>query len=433
MAKRYLEDDVKLHADFDDPMVMDFPAAKANQPSEIDYREKFNLFAQTVNVSASDIYDEETRTRLMDLCSKYYAGNEQEISFLEQFGRSYKAEQALVWYTRGSCLNRLLCRAFLEQDMSILVDMYSFIADIDRNIQNSSAKKATPVHLYRGQLLSTEEHARLKDNLHQVVTMQCFLMGQTSRDETVRLLQNMPPSSSNFKRILFDIEATTDYSTIGQGANTSVLFKLGSTFRVVEVTDTTIKLSQYPTAHCTKADLITESPLIIRGLLTYLKHGPPQAIAYFQQSLADTSNNDLALRASIYGQLGFLHQKLGEHSTATKMYEQSLDYGARQFSSYFFYLDRAAEYHGTVTGDWEKANAIWLQKLSIQRSFASEEEQGRTYENLARAALETKQYADSVEYITLAMKGLPVDHPHLSYLHQQLDKAKVLLQGQRKA
>ena len=429
MAKRYLEDDVKLHADFDDPMVMDFD----NQTSEVEYRKKFNLFVQTVNVSASDIYDNETRTRLMDLCSEYYYGNEQELAFLEQFNRSYTFEQALTWYMRGSCLHRLLCRAFLEHDMSILVDMYSFIADIDRNIEKSTIKPTSPVHLYRGQLLSNEQYALVKNNLHQVVTMQCFLMGQTSRDETLRLLQNIQPSSSNFKRILLEIEATTDYTMTGNGTHTSALFRLGSTFRVADVTETTVKLVQYPVAHSTHSDLSHESPSIIRGLLSYLKYGATPAIAYFKEILSETANNDLAIRSSIYGQLGFLEQQLGNHSAATKMYEQSLQYGARQFTSYLFYLDQAAQYHGAVVGDWKKAEAIWLQKLTIQQSFASEEERGRTYENLARAALETKQYAESINFISSALKALPADHPHHASLHEQMNNAKTHLVEQPKA
>lgn len=429
MAKRYLEDDVKLHADFDDPMVMSFD----NQTSDIKYREKFNLFVQTVNVSASDIYDNETRARLMDLCSDYYDGNEQELDFLVQFSLRYKCEQALTWYMRGSCLHRLLCRAFLEHDMSILVDMYPFIADIDGNIEKSIIKQTSPVHLYRGQLLSNEQYALLKNNLQQMVTMQCFLMGQTSRDETLRLLQNIQPSSSNFKRILFEIEATTDYTMTSNGTTPSALFRLGSTFRVVDVTETTIKLVQYPVAHSSHSDLSNESPSIIRGLLLYLKDGATPAIAYLKQILSDTANSDLAIRSSIYGQLGFLQQQLGNHSAATKMYEQSLQNGARQFTSYLFYLDQAAQYHGSVVGDWEKAKAIWFQKLTLQQSFASEEEKGRTYENLARAALETKQYADSVDYISSAMKALPADHPHLASLHEQLNKAKSHLVEQPKA
>ena len=95
-----------------------------------------------------------------------------------------------------------------------------------------------------------------------------------------------------------------------------------------------------------------------------------------------------------------------------------------QFSVYLFYLDQAAQYHATVVGDWEKAKTIWLQKLNIQHAFVSEEEKARTYENLARVALETKQNADIIQYTLAAIKCLPNDDPHLPSLQQQLESAR---------
>jgi hypothetical protein len=71
-------------------------------------------------------------------------------------------------------------------------------------------------------------------------------------------------------------------------------------------------------------------------------------------------------------------------------------------------------------GDWTKAKAIWLQQLSIQRAFQSEEAIGRTYENVARAAIAGKQHVDAIEYVSLAIKSLPNDHPRLASLQEQL-------------
>ena len=106
------------------------------------------------------------------------------------------------------------------------------------------------------------------------------------------------------------------------------------------------------------------------------------------------------------------------------MYEQSLQQGEMQFGLYHFYLDQAAHYHADVLGDWKKARAIWTTKLTTQQSAPSNNEKGRTYENLARDALKTEQYPDAIEYTTLAMACFPADHSHRSILQQQLDLAK---------
>ena len=419
---------MKLHSDFDDPIVIDIPDHSYSLPEQMEYREKFNLFVQTVHVNATDIYDARTRERLIDICLTYYDGNEKETKAIEDFNTNYKSEEALSWYIRGSCFHRLLSRAFLEHDFSILVDMYSLIVDIDRCIgKQTSTSENKMINLYRGQFLSPQLFDAVKNSSGRLVTMQCFLMAQTSRSETEESLKTMPNRRVNFKPVLFEIEAMKDYTVIkSPSASTSqmVLFRLGSTFRIVDVTDTSIKLSQYSSIHHRQNDLCTESPIVIRGLLTYLKHGTLSGIAYFRQILPTIPSNNYAVRAACLGQMAHFQQKKGDHQTAKTLYKESLAAGAQQFQQYFFYLDQAADYHGTVLHDWSTAKVLWQQKLSIQQSFASEQEKVRTYECLARASMELKDYAHVMEYTSAAMKGLPADDQHRSVLQEQYDQAK---------
>lgn len=427
MARRYLEDDVKLHTDFDDPIVIDISDDSTSSTEEIDYREKFRLFIQTVHVNATDIYDRRTSERLIDICLDYYDGNDKETNVIEDFHVNYKSEEALTWYMHGSCFHRLLSRAFLEHDFSILVDMYSFIVDIDRSIGKQMSNENTKISLYRGQFLSPNLFESLKKSSGHLITMQCFLMAQTSQKETEDLLKNMPNSNTKFKRILFEIEAMKDYTVIkNPSASTSqmVLFRLGSTFRIVDVTDTCIKLSQYLPINHWQNDLCSESPIVIRGLLTYLKHGTLSGIAYFRQTLPILSQNDYTLRAACLGQMAYLQRKKGDHQSAKELYKESLAIGAQQFRQYFFYLDQAAEYHAHVLHDWNTAKSLWQQKLSMQQSFANEQDKVHTYECLARASMALKEYDQVIEYISAAMKGLPIDDPHRSILQEQADQAK---------
>jgi len=395
--------------------------------NNIEYQEKFTLFLKTVNVNAKDVYDNQTRKRLINMCEEYYDDNDNEINFIEEFSHSYKSDDAISWYMRGFCLHRLLSHAFNDHDMTLLVDMYSFIVDINRNIQEQSIKQSSSLRVFRGQFISNEILALLKSNINQMITMQCFFSAQTSRDETLHLLQSIEPNDTSFKRILFEIDISKEYTLIDNNqpsTSKTVLFMLGTVFKIVDVTETTVTLSQYTSHLNSSYDLTNESPLIIRGILTYLKDGTRQAIQYFQDILKNRSFIDLATKSSIYGQLGYLMQKLGDKRTATEMYEQAMSYGTQQFGLYIFYLDQAAQYHAIVLGDWEKAKAIWIQKLNIQNIFLSKEEKAQTYENLARAALETKQHDKTVEYTLAAIQHLPHDHPHLPFLQQQLECAR---------
>ena len=408
MAKRYMEDDIKLHTDFDEPIVIDDNA---------EYREKFLLFLKTVNVNAKDIHDKQTRKHLITMCMEYYRDNENEKSFMKNFSQSYKPEEAISWYMRGSCLHRLLSRAFIDQDMSVLVDMHSFIVDINRHILTQGIKQSSPIRVFRGQFLSNERLNQLKDNINQTVTMQCFLSAQTSRDEALHLLQSIEPIDTTFKRILFEIDVIQDYYS----ASKTVLLTLGAVFKIIDATESTVVLSQCVSHLNDNHELANESPLILRGILTYLKDGTSEGIKYFEQILRNPSQTDIALHSSVYGQLGYLRQKSGDLGVATKMYEQVMHNGTMQFGLYLFYLERAAQYHAVVLGDWEKAMNIWIQKLNIQNAFLSNEEKVQTYENLARAALQTKHYDKTIEYTLAAIENLPNDHPRLPFLQQQLE------------
>jgi tetratricopeptide (TPR) repeat protein len=257
--------------------------------------------------------------------------------------------------------------------------------------------------------------------------MQCFFSAQTSHDVALNLLQGIEPNDSTFSGILFEIDALQDYTCVDNtesSTSKTVLFMLGTVFKIIDVTETTIKLSQCVSYLNDNYELANESSLVIRGILTYLENGPEEAIEYFTEILRNQSQINLTLVSSIYGQLGYLYQKLGNVHVATDMYEKAMHNGTMQIGLYLYYLDQTAKYHATVLGDWEKAKTLWTQKLTIENTFLSEKEKAQTYENLAHASLETKHYAKTIEYTSAAIQSLPNDHPHLPVLQQQLEYAK---------
>lgn len=409
-----------MHTDFDEPMVMDLLATK----DDTNYQNKFTLFLKAVYTHTNGIYDLEVRHRLIDTCTPYYQGNLKETEFLKDFYRTYKPEEAISWYMRDCCLHRILARAFIERDISLLANMYSFIVDINRNIQQKSVKVSSILRVYRGQFLSKDQLNQLQINRQQIVTMQCFFSAQTSREETSRLLNTIEPIGNHNQRILFEIDISQDYTIINADLTSTsniVLFKLGARFRIVEVTDTTVVLSQYISSLTVNEELAHESPVAIRGILTYLKDGTNEAIKYYEDILRKSSTIDLITEASIYGQLAYLKQETGNLGGATKMYEQAMTTGRKPLELHLFYLEQAAQYHSSVVNDWEKAKILWLEKLDIQNALLLKEEKAQTYENLATAAMKTAQAAQAAEYTSSAIALLPTDHPRLQILQQQFE------------
>ena len=426
-AKRYLEDDVRLQANLDNVVVIDLPGDDEKQ-----YREKFALFLATINANTDNVNSSSAgRTHLIEMCSEYYDGNIEETDFIEEFSRSYKPDMAISWYLRQSCFGRLLSRAFTIHDMNLLVDMYPFIVDLNRNIQKEQSlpQSSSVLQVFRAQFMSTERISLFKKNIGQIITMQCFLCAQSSRDAALNLLHDVKTNDSALIPILFEINVTEKSALINNtpsNTSQSILFMLGSTFRITDVTETSILLSQCYSDSNDYYDLANEPSSITKGIHVYLKNGYVPAIEYFEKILLDLLPSDLTTRASVCSQLGYLRQKQGKLDMATEMYAQSMHNDTMHLGRFLHNLDRAAHYHALVLGDWTKAKTLWLQQLSIQRAFQSEETIVQTYEKLARGAIAAKQPADAVEYTLAAIKSLPNDHPRLAFLHEQLECSKKL-------
>jgi len=119
----------------------------------------------------------------------YYNHNENDTNFLKDFSKSYQSNEALRWYIPRFCLHRLLSRAFIDHDMTALVDMYLFIFDINRNIQQKNTSHRSSIRLFRCQLISGEKFDFFKNHINQLIITQCFLLAYTSRGETSQMIR----------------------------------------------------------------------------------------------------------------------------------------------------------------------------------------------------------------------------------------------------
>ena len=75
------------------------------------------------------------RNELIDICKKNYKGNKQEMSIIDEFEKTYKAENAIWWYTREACFYRMMNKALRVQDYDILFALRFFITDIAKQLK----------------------------------------------------------------------------------------------------------------------------------------------------------------------------------------------------------------------------------------------------------------------------------------------------------
>ncbi|CAF5037344.1 unnamed protein product, partial [Rotaria sp. Silwood1] len=115
------------------------------------------------------------QTELITICKKAYEGNTFEMTNLHEFENKYSPTKAL-------CENIHMIFLFRQ-----------FISDIQHQLKENQVK--SPIKVYRGQMISSDELKRLKEHCAQFISMNSFI--STSTDEQqARVFLNVPNSAS---------------------------------------------------------------------------------------------------------------------------------------------------------------------------------------------------------------------------------------------
>jgi hypothetical protein len=72
------------------------------------------------------------RDELISLCQKEYKDNRVELNILDEFKKDYVSDRSLWWYTRESCLYRLMNKALRVQNIDLLF-LFRFLFEILEN------------------------------------------------------------------------------------------------------------------------------------------------------------------------------------------------------------------------------------------------------------------------------------------------------------
>ena len=247
------------------------------------------------------------RAELLSACKQEYEGNTIELDKLLDFETNYSFNKALWWYTRDSFFYRTLNAALRRQDARMIILYRSCISDIYRHLQVHQCKE--PVRVYRSQLMSSGEIKKLQQYKGQFVSMNSFL--STSSEQPMALFYMGDRSQGiDLERVLFEIDANPTAAAVKPFADISpyscfkseleVLFMLGSTFRLEDVTRGDDQV------WTVKMTLCSDDEHHLKQVLAYMKD---------QNGLGETN----------FHTLGKLLWKLGQSPLAEKYYTQLLD------------------------------------------------------------------------------------------------------------
>jgi tetratricopeptide (TPR) repeat protein len=172
---------------------------------------------------------------------KTYEGNKKELAVVEEFSKTYSRDNVIKWYTRESFVYRMLNKALRVQNIDLLFLFRFFILDLQDELYKYRC--LSPVHLYRGQVMSKEEVEILKNSVGNLISINSFLSTTVDRYVALGFLRD---DTNDLEQVLFEITADPRVTTKPFADITpfsyfkgekEVLIMVGSVFRIANVTN----------------------------------------------------------------------------------------------------------------------------------------------------------------------------------------------------
>lgn len=231
---------------------------------------------------------------MINQCRDYYRHDSSNLEMVDKFERTYEPSHAINWYTRPSFVAGLVNKALRTEDIDLLYTFRFFIVDLSESIRSLSVAQSTgeTYHLYRGLTLSSDEIDKFLSNIGNLLSPNGFMSTSRSADVAVIYGENA----------MFKIEVDTSLKICADikeqsniGDEEEVLFDLGSTFRIEDVSynnETSrwiIKLVAVPDGVELKRELYDYHKIIhtdiFFGELIYLMGQYERAKRYFRNIL----------------------------------------------------------------------------------------------------------------------------------------------------
>lgn len=192
---------------------------------------------------------------ILKLARTFYADNDLELQRIDRFDRTYKAVEALKWYSSDSFVYRLLNKAIRTENIDLLFACRFFIVDLHRQltslhesyIERLRSSNLNEHKVYHGQLMTEDDFTKLQTNVNQLISINSFL--STSIDPDVALIfSGNDAIHSTMKSVLFEITINVaetmavyryPFADISAYSNFTeekeVLFSLGAMFRIEDI------------------------------------------------------------------------------------------------------------------------------------------------------------------------------------------------------
>jgi len=196
----------------------------------------------------------EAKQEMIDELRRVSSDNDIFLKQINDFELNYHSNAAIQWYTRDSCLYRLINRALRYEDIELvikyrffIIDLYQKLDELHKQIINSNNySEQTLLTYYRGQLMSSTEIDQFKQHIGTLISINTFFSTTSSLDIALMFAggSTLEGITSN-RPVIFSIEVNTLIKNTRPYANINfystyeeedeVLFALGSVFSIEKV------------------------------------------------------------------------------------------------------------------------------------------------------------------------------------------------------
>ncbi|CAF3404239.1 unnamed protein product, partial [Rotaria sp. Silwood2] len=188
--------------------------------------------------------DKNAKTDMICKLKECYRNNNKQLKLIDEFDRTYQAEDALRWYTSQPFIYKQVNRALRTEDIEQLHQFRYFIAGLCSNITKEHQyirELVDNIKLYRGFVMSTTEFEKFKKHVGKLVSINGFLSTSRAKD-VAKVFAGKPVH--NKRSVLFEIECDVDhlqdaiiFADIARFSKhpdeQEVLFDLGPTFEIL--------------------------------------------------------------------------------------------------------------------------------------------------------------------------------------------------------
>ena len=446
-----IESEQKNHGKHNDPIALTFFSVN-NDKSTTGLNGHFVQSLLLIDALLRMKSEESDKKALISLFRKKY-DKEADIKVINEFECDYSEEHALWWYTRNSFLYLMLNEALRKQEIDILFLFRFFVRDIYEKLKEKQC--SSPVRVYRGQLLSTNEVQNLQNSVGDFISINSFFSTSINPNKAREFISNDSNISDGLERVLFDIDAyphhvsTKPFADISSDSEfkseVEILFMIGAIFQIKKIyyqdedriwiirmqlcSDDDHQLKDL-FAHMKKtyADDNKEMNLLSFGRVLHQMGQFDLAEKFYERYLRELPIDDPS-RSDVYYSLGLLTMNKGDYDQCIERFQETLKIKSRTDPTDYIYLGgiynalgdayRSKEEYNEALDSFNKAVALF------QKGHAeSHLDMAYIYNNIGLVYQETQKYSQALDYFEQSLaikdKNLPPLHPSISAAHNNI-------------